>query len=452
MQHVLEHVPAVKGHHWDEVGEPQQNVHPHQPKQEIGDKQQPRSAKQRAHQPFISRQEGLFKRVDGDAVQFEGNDDHAQHVEGGSEYALANRAFPARGQRSRQTVDTRSGFREAFNAQEGIAGLNLERFKHFFAPPEFCIVCMFVPQNGGKCFSFAVLVPNYDVDGFVGLVMFENDPEVIKRGYGRGIDGKNRVPGLHPSIVCSTSKDNALDVDVVVNRYELRSDPAQQQHHDHRCENIGCRPCCKHTQPLTTRSAHQFLALWLSKGAKGQRAQLQQTERLDSHAMSSSQQAVPQFVNHQRHHEGHGAPAKRDHRVETGHRHQLARRGWVGRRRCHDGGDEGQNDQQSHHEHRNRAHPEREFTVKPPEAPWFRQAFKESLAALGSDHQHDAKRSCCVPSVQRTVSLPSFDEHVPDEDEGNDQCPVRLDRPPRPHHTVARLCTDLNMMCSPSHG
>jgi len=40
MYHVFEHVAAIKGDHWDEVGKAQQDVHPHKPKQETRHEEQ----------------------------------------------------------------------------------------------------------------------------------------------------------------------------------------------------------------------------------------------------------------------------------------------------------------------------------------------------------------------------------------------------------------------------
>ena len=41
MNHVLEHVASIEWNHWHEVGKPEKNVDPHDPKQEVDEEEQP---------------------------------------------------------------------------------------------------------------------------------------------------------------------------------------------------------------------------------------------------------------------------------------------------------------------------------------------------------------------------------------------------------------------------
>ena len=80
MKHVPEHVTSVKGDHRDQVGEAQQDVHPHQPKEEMGEQEQDIFTEDGGSEPVASRHEGFFERVNGDPVQLKGDDQNRQHV------------------------------------------------------------------------------------------------------------------------------------------------------------------------------------------------------------------------------------------------------------------------------------------------------------------------------------------------------------------------------------
>jgi len=96
MEHVPEHVTAIKRHDRYQVGETKQDVHPHQPEKKVGEEHQDIRAQNTAKQSVIGHHQGFFKRMNGYPSQFERNDEHAEDVEWNGERPLPKRALKAR--------------------------------------------------------------------------------------------------------------------------------------------------------------------------------------------------------------------------------------------------------------------------------------------------------------------------------------------------------------------
>ena len=157
------------------------------------------------------------------------------------------------------------------------------------------------------------------------------------------------------------------------------------------------------------------------------------------------QETVAKFVNHQRDHKRKGPPPEWNHGIEAGNGHQLAGGGRRRRGRVEQGGDKGEQDHKGNGKHRDGAHPERNFTVRTPKPAGFGQSVKQFLTPLRPDHQNDAQGSSSVPAVQGPVTLPSFDEHVPTDEQHKQQGPIGLNRTPCAHHVHATTRPALNV-------
>ena len=162
--------------------------------------------------------------------------------------------------------------------------------------------------------------------------------------------------------------------------------------------------------------------------------------------VASGEQAVTEFVDHERNNKRKHTPPERNHRVDAGNGKELTRRKGCSRRRGRDQrGDEGQKDDQRNHQHGHRTNPERHLTVRSPEPTRSRHPVQKPLPTLGPNHQHDSQRSGCVPAVKGPVAFPRANEDVPSDEQGEDQGPIRLNRPPRPHHASPTRCSVLNI-------
>lgn len=81
VQHVPKHVSTVKGNNGDEVGEPQENVDPHQPEEEVREEHQHFRSQNRPEQTVSGDEKRLLKGMNGDAAEFEGNHENGEDVE-----------------------------------------------------------------------------------------------------------------------------------------------------------------------------------------------------------------------------------------------------------------------------------------------------------------------------------------------------------------------------------
>ena len=93
MQHVSEHVAAVKGDDRDEVGEPKENVHPHQPEEEVGAEHQHLRSQHGRQQAVPCDEQGLLKGMNGDASKFERNHEDGEDVKRKRKSSLGQRCL-----------------------------------------------------------------------------------------------------------------------------------------------------------------------------------------------------------------------------------------------------------------------------------------------------------------------------------------------------------------------
>ena len=96
MEHVSEHVPAVKGNDGDEVREPQQNVHPHQPEEEMSEQEENIDAQNRPYQSVTGRHQRFLKGMNGHAAQFKRNQQDGEDMERQGKGALEQGPIKAR--------------------------------------------------------------------------------------------------------------------------------------------------------------------------------------------------------------------------------------------------------------------------------------------------------------------------------------------------------------------
>ena len=73
MEHVSQHVAAIKRHHWNQVGKAKKDVNPHQPKHQVAEKHQNIGAQGAANEPITSDHQRLFKGVNRYASKFKRN-------------------------------------------------------------------------------------------------------------------------------------------------------------------------------------------------------------------------------------------------------------------------------------------------------------------------------------------------------------------------------------------
>ena len=60
MYHVLEHVASIERNHWNEVGESQKDVDPHDPEEQIDKEEKAFFSEQAAHQTIIGLEHCFF--------------------------------------------------------------------------------------------------------------------------------------------------------------------------------------------------------------------------------------------------------------------------------------------------------------------------------------------------------------------------------------------------------
>ena len=146
--------------------------------------------------------------------------------------------------------------------------------------------------------------------------------------------------------------------------------------------------------------------------------------------MSSSEQPVPEFVNHQCNDESNQAPPKWNHWIDSRNSDQFTcsrwRYVWGREKRSY----KCEQHDQSHHEHGKGANPERNLAIDPPELARFSDLFEKVQSFLRTNHQYESEDSGSVPSVKNTISFPTLEQQIPPKDEEGDDAPVEIDCAP----------------------
>ena len=73
VEHVSQHVAAVKGHHRNQVGKAKKDVDPHQPEHQVAEKHQNIGAQEAANDPIPCDHQRLLKGVNRYTSEFKRN-------------------------------------------------------------------------------------------------------------------------------------------------------------------------------------------------------------------------------------------------------------------------------------------------------------------------------------------------------------------------------------------
>ena len=121
MHHIFEHMTTVKWHHWNQVGETEEYVDPHDPKHEIDEEQETLLTNQICEPRIIRFEHGLFVRMHCYTLQLEWNEHRCNNLERSDEDTLRNRVIGVWRKWSSETIDAFCIFCKTFNSQECVA-------------------------------------------------------------------------------------------------------------------------------------------------------------------------------------------------------------------------------------------------------------------------------------------------------------------------------------------
>ena len=367
MRHVPEHVATVKGNHGNQVGESKQEVDPNEPEKEVDEDQHAVNAEDAGHDAIALLKETLLHGMHRHPLELKGHEDEPQGVNRRCDKALGEACFDVGGEWAGKAVDADGAVGHLLHAEEGIARFDAVGVELCFSPAVLCVMFPLVaePRFSGSRFPFEV--DQCERDRFAGLQRGQRLGERRVVHDRHVVDGHDAVPRFEACFLCTGAHHDATDVHAFLGRSELAGEAAQKQQEDHGGEDVGRRSCCKHAQTFPSRRLQEFLGLRLGKGTEGQRAELEQAKGANAHAVAACEQSVTELVDDQGHDEGQGAPAERNHGIQSRDRHKFRGRWRVGGGALGDGQHEAEHHQQPGQQHGAHAHPSGHLAVGPPE-------------------------------------------------------------------------------------